>query len=98
MNMIKTLFGWIVLLCFTTSDDQDMQESLMPVSYTLHPDETPLYYLPEALFTPSNRSVMHIQTAPFRMLQDWSTQQAIVACDTVDGVDVNSIVFLNAQA
>ena len=98
MNMIKTLFGWIVLLCFTTSYAQDRQESLMPGSYTLHPDETPLYYLPKALFTPSNRSVMHIQTAPFRMLQDWGTQQAIVACDTVDGVEVNSIVFLNAQA
>lgn len=86
-----------LLFFLTFSYAQDRQESLMPGSYTLHPDETPLYYLPKALFKPSNRPVLHIQTAPFRMLQDWGTQQAIVSCDTVDGVTVNSIVFLSAQ-
>lgn len=87
-----------LLFFLTFGYAQDTQESLIPGIYDLHLDETPLYYLPKALFKPSNRSVMHIQTAPFRMLQDWGTQEAIVTCDTVDGVIVNSIVFLNAQA
>lgn len=86
-----------LLFFLTSSYAQDRQESLMPGTYTLHPDETPLYYLPKALFQPSNHSFMHIQTVPFRMLQDWGTQQAIVTCDTMNGVAVNSIVFLNAQ-
>src|SRR5690606_37549861 len=86
-----------LLFILTFGYAQDTQESLIPGIYDLHLDETPLYYLPKALFKPSNRSVMRIQTAPFRMLQDWGTQEAIVSCDTVDGVTVNSIAFLNAQ-
>lgn len=87
-----------LLFILTFGYAQDPQESLIPGIYDLHLDETPLYYLPRALFKPSNRSVMHIQTVPFRMLQDWGTQEAIVTCDTMNGVAVNSIVFLNAQA
>ena len=96
---MRKLWCISTLLFFLTNGyAQDRQESLIPGIYDLNLDETPLYYLPKALFQPSNRSVMHIQTAPFRMLQDWGTQQAIVTCDTVDGVAENSIVFLNAQA
>ena len=56
---------------------QDRQESLMPGIYGMYPRETPLYYIPQIVFKPLHSSVMHLQTSPFRTIQDWGTQYAI---------------------
>lgn len=87
-----------LLLCLTFSYAQDRQQPLMSGIYGMYPRETPLYYIPQTVFKPLHSSVMHLQTTPFRTIQDWGTQYAIVSCDTVDRSTVNSIVFLNAQA
>ncbi|GAB3017085.1 hypothetical protein GCM10027051_22200 [Niabella terrae] len=95
--MRKLLYVLCFLFCITHSIAQDRQQALTPGIYSLNLLETPLYYLPSTLFKTATYSVMHIKTAPFKTLQEWGTQFAIVSQDTAKGSSTNSIVFLNAH-